>query len=113
MLVDDNLDARAMLHAYLVLHGYDVLTAADGQEAVEGILRERPRVAVVDIGLPGLDGYEVARRVRQALGKDILLIALTGYGQASDRRKALQAGFDEHLVKPVDLDRLIEAIHVS
>jgi two-component system CheB/CheR fusion protein len=111
MLVDDNADARVMLEAFLKLQGFRVLTAADGIEAVEAILRERPPVAVIDIGLPGLNGYEVAGRVRQDVAKDVTrLVALTGYGQPGDRDKAIAAGFDEHLVKPVDLDRLMEAI---
>jgi signal transduction histidine kinase/ActR/RegA family two-component response regulator len=111
MLVDDNVDARAMLQTYLELHGYRVTVAADGQEAVEAILRERPQVAVVDIGLPKLNGYEVAAQLREVLKKDCLrLIALTGYGQFSDRKKAFAAGFDEHLVKPVDMDRLMRVI---
>jgi signal transduction histidine kinase len=111
MLVDDNIDARSMLQAYLELSGYRILTASDGQEAVDAILRERPRVAVVDIGLPELDGYQVARRVRSELGSDsVRLVALTGYGQSGDRRKAIEAGFDEHLVKPVDMERLMESL---
>jgi two-component system CheB/CheR fusion protein len=113
MLVDDNRDARSMLEAFLELSGFRVLTAADGQEAVEAILRTTPQVAVVDIGLPELDGYQVAQRVRAALPRDLVrLVALTGYGQSSDRRKALEAGFDEHLVKPVDMDRLIEVLNL-
>ena len=73
--------------------------------------RAAPDVALVDIGLPGIDGYEVARRLRQDAGtRDIKLIALTGYGQADDQRRVLEAGFDVHLVKPVDIDHLLEAI---
>lgn len=113
VLVDDNVDARSMLESYLTLSGYELITASDGREAVDAILRERPGVAVMDIGLPGLDGYEVAQRVRQELGRGIRLIALTGYGQSSDRRKALDAGFDVHLVKPVDMGRLIDAINAD
>jgi CheY-like chemotaxis protein len=111
MIVDDNADARVMLEAFLKLQGIRVLTAADGHEAVQAILRERPPLAVIDIGLPGLNGYEVAQRIRAELGKDVTrMVALTGYGQPGDREKAMASGFDEHLVKPVDMDRLMQVI---
>ena len=87
----------------------EVLEAVDGPEGLASIRRARPDVALVDVGLPGFDGYEVARRVR-AEDKSIRLIALTGYGQPDDRRRALEAGFDAHLVKPVDFETLDEAI---
>jgi CheY-like chemotaxis protein len=87
--------------------GHRVEVAEDGPQGVEKTLALRPDVALVDIGLPGLDGYEVARRVRAAPGgTDILLIAVTGYGQPEDRRRTLEAGFDRHLVKPIDVDEL-------
>jgi CheY-like chemotaxis protein len=79
---------------------------ADGLLGVERARRSRPQAMVVDLGLPSIDGYEVARRVRAELGADVLLVALSGYGQPSDRRRATEAGFDVHLVKPADLGEL-------
>ena len=76
-------------------------------------MRERPDLALIDIGLPEFDGYEVARKVRGALGGTILLVALTGYGQPDDRRQALDAGFDAHLVKPVEPEALLGVIRAG
>ena len=88
--------------------GYLVTCAEDGPGGVAAVLRCRPGAALVDIGLPGYDGYEVARKIRAAPeGASILLVALTGYGQPADRRRAEEAGFDVHLVKPVDPARLV------
>jgi CheY-like chemotaxis protein len=102
LVVEDNPDGREILRQLLELLGYRVEVAADGVEGVEKALGWRPDVAVVDIGLPRMDGYEVARNIRQALGCEIFLITQTGYGQPEDRRRALASGFDVHLVKPVD-----------
>jgi signal transduction histidine kinase/HAMP domain-containing protein len=111
VIVEDNADAREMLRHALAAAGHEVLEAADGPEGIASIRRARPDVALVDVGLPGFDGYEVARRIRaDDGGKSIRLIALTGYGQPDDRRRALEAGFDAHLVKPVDFDALDAAI---
>jgi two-component system CheB/CheR fusion protein len=111
LLVEDNGDTRDMLQTILQLDGFQVETAEDGQRGLEAILAERPDVAVIDIGLPQLDGYEVARRVRQQFGKSqIRLIALTGYGQQKDRAAVYAAGFDEHLVKPVDIEKLKQVL---
>lgn len=111
VLVEDQPDNRELLASLLRLEGHVVLTAGDGREGIDCILRERPDLALVDIGLPGLDGYEVARRVRQAEGMTgTRLIALTGYGRPSDVEQALQAGFNHHLVKPVDAAQLAAAI---
>jgi len=111
LIVEDNPDSRRMLQALLESDGYEVHAAATGSEGLDAILRLRPDAAVIDIGLPGLDGYEVARRTRQRLSHDeILLIALTGYGRQEDRRAVIDAGFDEHLVKPLnpeDLARIL------
>jgi PAS domain S-box-containing protein len=105
LLIEDNADARDMLSAILKLDGFEVEVAEDGQQGLDAILAQRPDVALIDIGLPGLDGYEVARRVRKQLSSsEVHLVALTGYGQAKDREAALRAGFDDHLVKPVNLD---------
>ncbi len=86
--------------------GYRVETAADGLEGVRQGLASPPDVAVVDLGLPGLDGFTVGRRLREALGPGLALIALTGYGDPETTRAVAAAGFDEHLVKPLKLDRL-------
>jgi signal transduction histidine kinase len=100
LVVEDNDDSRQLLVFALERAGHRVLSAADGESGLELLLTEQPHAAIVDIGLPGMDGYEVARQARTARGNDLLLIALTGYGQASDRRRALDAGFDVHLTKP-------------
>jgi CheY-like chemotaxis protein len=81
-----------------------VKEARDGIEGVALILAEKPDVAIIDIGLRGINGYEVARQVRAALGKSVLLVAMTGYERESDRLQALSAGFDLHMTKPVDIE---------
>jgi CheY-like chemotaxis protein len=107
LLVEDGQDARDMLRLYLAQLGHQVYEAADGPSAVEAALRLMPDMALIDIGLPGLDGYEVARRIRAApAGKQIYLVAVTGYGQPKDREQALASGFDDYLVKPFDRDRM-------
>ena len=106
LVVEDNPDSRETLRTLLELWGHHVEVAGDGRQGVEKALDWRPEVAVVDIGLPLLDGYEVARRVRAALGRSIFLIALTGYGQPHDHRRAFEAGFDAHLVKPAKLEAI-------
>jgi PAS domain S-box-containing protein len=111
LLVEDNPDSRNMLRSILKLDGFEVEVAEDGQQGLDAILAQRPDVALIDIGLPGLDGYEVARRVRKRLGRsDIQLVALTGYGQAKDRQAVFQAGFDEHLIKPVNPEDLARVL---
>jgi signal transduction histidine kinase len=110
LLVEDNNDAREGLALALSLEGYRVLEAADGASALEIVQRERPPVAVLDIGLPRMDGYELARRIREQSGREIVLVALTGYGSETDANRASAAGFDEHLTKPVDLDELMRVL---
>ena len=111
LLIEDNDDGREMMTMMLSCYGYDVQSAADGHEGVAAAVRSRPDVALVDIGLPGIDGYEVARRLRaDPATAGIRLIALTGYGLADDLRRVMEAGFDRHLVKPVDIDQLMEVI---
>jgi len=111
LLVEDNADTRDMLQTILKLDGFQVEVAADGQQGLDAILAQRPDVALVDIGLPGLDGYEVARRVREQLSRsEVRLVALTGYGQAKDREAVFQAGFDEHLVKPINPQNLTRVL---
>jgi DNA-binding response OmpR family regulator len=106
LLVEDNEDAREMLHMLLTLAGHDVQGAADGPSGIEMAQAMDPDIVVIDLGLPGMDGYEVARQLRAGLKTGVGLIALSGYGQSADRRKALEAGFDTHLVKPVDPNHL-------
>ena len=105
LIIEDNEDAREMLRNLLQLSGHEVHEAGDGATGVEQARRVRPEAALIDIGLPGMDGYEVARRIRADL-PGTRLVALTGYGQPEDRDRALAAGFDVHLVKPVDPDQL-------
>ncbi|MEP6859664.1 MAG: PAS domain S-box protein [Deltaproteobacteria bacterium] len=109
LLVDDNEDARALLSEILSATGHDVRTAADGPEALELIKTFAPDLAVLDLGLPEMDGYELAVRLRGALPQT-QLVALSGYGQESDREKSRDAGFARHLVKPVDIRRLLATI---
>jgi CheY-like chemotaxis protein len=110
VLVDDNVDIRETLSELLLLDGYRVSGAGDGPQGLTRILSEVPHVALVDVGLPGFDGYELARRARACLGQDLVLIAITGYGQPDDRIRAFEAGFDEHVVKPVSVDDLSTAM---
>ena len=113
LVVEDNPDAREMLHHLLRLAGHEVLEAADGPGGLEASLRARPDIALIDVGLPGFDGYELARRLRAEGDSSIYLVALTGYGQPDDRRQAMESGFDAHLVKPVNPDALLAAIHAA
>jgi signal transduction histidine kinase/CheY-like chemotaxis protein len=110
LVVEDNEDSRELLAALLKKRGYRVFTADDGLSGVEQALEHTPRVLLVDIGLPGLDGYGVARRVRAQLGDRVYMVALTGYGQPEDRKRALAAGFNLHLVKPIDVDTLDDVL---
>jgi signal transduction histidine kinase len=114
LLIEDNDDGREMMATMLASYGYPVLQARDGLEGVRMALAERPGVALVDIGLPGIDGYEVARRLRRdPLTRELRLIALTGYGLPEDQRRGLEAGFDLHMVKPVDLRALLAQLAVA
>ena len=111
LVADDNSDALESLATLLELGGHEVFSAANGALALESAERNLPEVALLDIGMPKLDGYEVARRIRaQPWGRGITLVALTGWGQDSDRRRSGEAGFDSHLVKPLDLDKLTELL---
>jgi CheY-like chemotaxis protein len=103
LVADDNRDAADTLSAILQLDGHEVRTAYDGMEALKIAEQFAPQIALLDIGMPHLDGYQTARRIRdQAWGSSILLVALTGWGQEQDRRQATEAGFNYHLVKPGD-----------
>jgi two-component system, sensor histidine kinase len=110
LLIEDNADAREALRALLELDGYEVHGAADGTEGLDLARTKTPDVALVDIGLPGFDGYEVARRMRRLPAPPRVMIALTGYSEAEDRQRAKEAGFDAHLVKPVDPDQLTRVL---
>jgi signal transduction histidine kinase/CheY-like chemotaxis protein len=104
LIIEDNPDSREMLQSFLELCGHHVIAAGDGITGVERALALRPDVLLVDIGLPGIDGYGVARRVREAMGTTVFLVALSGYGQPEDRRLAREAGFDLHFTKPVTVE---------
>ena len=107
LIVEDNADSRAMLHAMLELWGHEVHEAADGESGLDRITAVRPEIALIDVGLPGLDGYEVARQIRASVGGiHVFLVAVTGYGDPDDVRRAKNAGFDAHLIKPVDVRAL-------
>jgi CheY-like chemotaxis protein len=113
LVVDDNKDSADSLSMMLGITGMDVRTAYDGLEAVAAAAAFNPDVVLLDIGLPKLNGYEVARRIREhPWGKDMVLVAVTGWGQEEDRRRSQEAGFNAHMVKPVDpaaLQRLLTA----
>lgn len=111
MIVDDNADAASMLGMLIEASGHEVVVQYGSAGALAAAAEQAPSVCVLDIGLPDMDGYELARRLRQIAGMDkALLIAVTGYGQESDRLKALEAGFDHHMVKPVDAGRLLRIV---
>ena len=111
LIIEDDVDTRETLRRVLELDDHEVQVAADGEEGVATALASRPQVVIIDIGLPRLDGYEVARRIRAGLGATPRLIAVTGYGRAEDRRLSREAGFDVHLVKPVAPEQLTAALH--
>jgi signal transduction histidine kinase/ActR/RegA family two-component response regulator len=107
VIIEDNADARETLRLILELGGHRVHTANDGATGLEMALAEKPQILFIDLGLPKIDGFEVARRIREGAGKwRPYLVALTGYGSPEDRRKSLDAGFDEHVVKPVQAEAL-------
>jgi DNA-binding response OmpR family regulator len=115
LVVDDNEDTAVMLSTLLEIHGYKTSLAHDGRAAIAAADLLRPEVILLDIGLPGLNGFDVSRQIRaQPWGTDMVLIALTGWGQESDRNRSRDSGFDYHLVKPVEQDsllRLMASVH--
>lgn len=114
LVVDDNVDAADTLNALLGMDGFAVRTVYDGVAAVAQARAAAPDIVIMDIGMPGMDGYDAARLIRQQPdGEKIVLIALTGWGQSTDRRRAREAGFDHHLVKPVDYDLLMRCLQPS
>jgi PAS domain S-box-containing protein len=111
LVVDDNRDAARALALLLRLSGHEVHTAPDGPSGLDAVASFAPDVVLLDIGMPGMDGYEVARLVRQSPSlRDVCLVALTGWGQEDDIRHAREAGFDHHLLKPVDMNRLTDTL---
>lgn len=111
LIADDNVDAAESLAMLLRLDGHHVEVASNGSEAVELFDRLRPDFAILDIGMPGMNGYEAARHIRQRTeGQRASLIAITGWGQESDKARAAAAGFDHHFTKPVEPEALISLI---
>lgn len=102
LVADDNRDAAESLAMLLTLDGHQVEVASNGAEAIDMFQRSQPGIAILDIGMPGLNGYEVARRIRKAATGAVLLIAVTGWGQDADRARAAESGFDHHFTKPVE-----------
>jgi CheY-like chemotaxis protein len=111
LVVDDNVDAAESMGMLLSLLGVDTHVVHNGPDALAAIATYQPNVVLLDIGMPGMDGKEVARRIRQLpTGRNIIVIALTGWGQEEDRRRTLAAGFDFHLIKPADINVLRELL---
>jgi len=111
LVVDDNPDSAMSLEKLLTLTGHEARIAGDGLTAVSEAERFRPEVVLLDIGLPRLNGYDACRVIReQPWGANMILVAVTGWGQEEDRRRSREAGFDGHLVKPVDLDELMKLL---
>jgi CheY-like chemotaxis protein len=106
-VVDDNVDAAESLALLLRLEGHDVRVAHDGPAALEAVEADPPDLVFLDIGMPVMNGYDVARRLRQRPGlESLVLVAMTGWGQAEDRRRSQEVGFDHHLIKPVEPEAL-------
>jgi CheY-like chemotaxis protein len=111
LIVDDNRDAAVSLATLLQITGHETFMSHDGRAAIEAAQKHRPDLVLLDIGLPTFNGYEVCRQIRgQPWGKEMVLIALTGWGQSEDRRKSRDAGFDGHLVKPVNYGDLVKML---
>ncbi|MGH9371069.1 MAG: response regulator [Vicinamibacterales bacterium] len=111
LVADDNVDAAESLQLWLEMGGHEVHVAHDGLQALSAAESLLPEVVLLDLGMPGLSGYDVARRIREApWGRRMVLIALTGWGQEEDRRQTSAAGFDHHLTKPVPPDDIEELI---
>lgn len=113
LVVEDQVESADSMVELLEIWGYPARAVYDGLAALPAVRDDRPGVVLLDIGLPGMNGYEVARQLRAQYGAGLRLIALTGYGQESDRRQALDAGFDYHMVKPVNLALLHELLETA
>ena len=110
LIAEDNADAAEMLRLMLAFKGHEVKVAVDGLQAVEMAETFKPHIAFIDIGMPRMDGHDAARRIRDRLGRHVMLVALTGWGHDEDKRRSIESGFDHHLTKPPEpevLDRLI------
>jgi CheY-like chemotaxis protein len=112
LIAEDCKDAADTEALLLGMYGHTVVVARDGEEAVAKFKEFQPEAVILDIGLPRVDGWEVARRIRETSGRKVLLIAMTGYGLDQDRKKSAEAGIDLHLLKPVDPPVLLEALGV-
>lgn len=111
LLADDNEDALLSLSMLLQMEGHEVHTANNGGEALAAAERERPQIIILDIGMPEPNGYEVCRQLRKTpWGQQASIVAVTGWGQADDRQSTAEAGFDRHLVKPVDIQTILELV---
>jgi CheY-like chemotaxis protein len=113
LIVEDNVDSADMMGELIRRRGHEVRIAHDGAAGLDAARTFRPQVILLDIGLPDTDGYTVAHRLREEHLGGELLVALTGYGEAEDRERAQQAGFDRHLTKPVDPDALLELFEAA
>ena len=103
LVVDDNVDAANSLAALLRAMGHEVFVAHEGRAALEDLSRIRPDMALLDIAMPDMSGYDLAREIRHRMGPAIRIVALSGFGLPEDRARALEAGFDQHMIKPADL----------
>jgi CheY-like chemotaxis protein len=110
VVIEDNVDANDSLKMVLEVLGHEVFPAFDGKAGVALVREKQPDIVLCDIGLPGQDGYQVIASLKKTMSPMPIMIALTGYGQAEDRVRALAAGFDHHLVKPVDIEALLRLI---
>ncbi len=114
LVVDDNVDLSRALTTLLSRFGYDAQAVNDGHTAIEAARALRPEVVLLDLGLPGIDGYEVARRLRREEGvRDATIIAITGYGQEDGGRYSREEGFNHHLIKPVQIEALVAILEGS
>jgi CheY-like chemotaxis protein len=114
LIADDNRDAADSLAMLLRIEGHEVAVVHDGREALDVFASQQPEVVMLDIGMPRLDGYEVARQIREgSLGRAVTLIAVTGWGQDSDKARALAAGFNHHFTKPIEPERLAELLRAD
>ena len=110
LIIEDQLEAHESLRVLLAIHGCDVRVASDAVEAVRQAVGWRPKVVISDIGLPGLDGWELGRQMRAGLGASAFLVAVTGHGAPSDLKRSYEAGYNAHLTKPTDLKELLRLI---
>jgi CheY-like chemotaxis protein len=113
LVIDDDRDTAETMARFLKAFGHDVQTAFDGYEAIEIARRQRPEYVLLDLALPGLDGYQIAARLRQELAGPFVIIAVTGYGREEDRQLSRQADIDYHLLKPIDLTALLSLLAAS